>query len=292
MKIVKTLQELQETRNKISKKDIGFVPTMGNLHKGHISLIEQSFKINKVTFVSIFVNPKQFGPKEDLSNYPRTLYKDCEEVHGLEMKLQRQFKDHEIIIFAPEKLEDIYPKGFSTEIKVTGLTQKLCGESRPTHFQGVTTVVYRLFVLINPQIAYFGQKDYQQFLVIKKMVKDLAIDTQLEACPIIRAQDGLALSSRNQFLTPPEREKALVLPKTIKASGYLFEQNNRAIAIEKFNQLKEEAMKDPNWEYLELCDGETLEELTETSEEICIAGAYKSRAARLIDNTVVRNSHV
>jgi pantoate--beta-alanine ligase len=292
MKIFKTLSELNNFRSSINKENLGFVPTMGNLHKGHISLIEQSFKSNLVTVVSIFVNPTQFGPNEDFSNYPRTLYKDCEEIHGLEMKLQRKNPEKEIIVFSPDSIEEIYPDGFSTKIIVEGVTDKLCGEKRPTHFEGVTTVVYRLFSLINPKTAYFGKKDYQQFIVIKKMVKDLAIDIEIESCPIVRAEDGLALSSRNQYLTPPEREKALILPKTIQASNYLFTKNPFSVALEKFHTLKIEVMSKGKWEYLEVFDAESLEQADEKTKSFLIAGAYQATAARLIDNTVVEKAHV
>jgi pantoate--beta-alanine ligase len=292
MRIFNTLKEFTDFRSTINKEDIGFVPTMGNLHKGHTSLIEYSFENNLYTVVTIFVNPTQFGPSEDFSNYPRTLYKDCEEIHGLEMRLQRKSPDKEIIIYSPDSIEDIYPTGFSTKITVSGMTDILCGLKRPTHFEGVTTVVYKLFTLVTPKIAYFGKKDYQQFLIIKKMVKDLSLDIKIEACPIIRDNDGLALSSRNQYLTPPEREKALVLPKTIQASSYLFSQNPLDVALVKFTALKNEVLKNGNWEYLEVCDADSLNKISNNTSEFLIAGAYQATAARLIDNTVVIKSHV
>ncbi|MBT7611187.1 MAG: pantoate--beta-alanine ligase [Bacteriovoracaceae bacterium] len=292
MKIFKTLREFNDFRVSINKEDIGFVPTMGNLHKGHISLIEHSFLNNSITVVSIFVNPTQFGPNEDFAIYPRTLYKDCEEIHGLEMKLQRKDPEKEIIVFSPDSMNDVYPEGFSTKIIVSGVTDKLCGVKRPNHFEGVTIVVYKLFSLVNPKIAYFGKKDYQQFIVIKKMVRDLSLPVEIESCPIIRAEDGLALSSRNQYLTPPEREKALILPKTINASNYLFSKNSLKVALEKFNSLKADVMSKGKWEYLEVYDAESLEPVTEKTISFLIAGAYQSTAARLIDNTVVKNNYV
>ena len=292
MKIFKSIEEFKSFRATLSKEDIGFVATMGNLHKGHISLIEESFLENKYTIVSIFVNPTQFGPNEDFTKYPRTLYKDCEEIHGLEMKLQRKSPEKEIFIFSPDKVEDIYPDGFSTKITVSGITDKLCGIKRPTHFEGVTTVVYRLFNLINAETAYFGEKDYQQYLIISKMVIDLNIPIKIKSCPIVRDDDGLALSSRNQYLTPPEREKALVLPKTILASKYIFSQNKFKLAVEKFNSLKETTLHNSKWEYLEVYDAQTLGDITEDTRDFLIAGAYQATAARLIDNTVVQKNHV
>jgi pantoate--beta-alanine ligase len=292
MKIFKSLNDFSDFCGSLSKKEIGFVATMGNLHKGHISLIEASFLENKYTIVSIFVNPTQFGPHEDFQNYPRTLYKDCEEIHGLEMKLQRKYPENEIFIFSPDKVEDIYPEGFSTKITVSGMTEILCGLKRPAHFEGVTTVVYKLFNLVNAQTAYFGEKDFQQFLIIKKMVADLSIPIIVKSCPIIRDNDGLALSSRNQYLTPPEREKALVLPKTIQASKYIFSQNTYKTALKKFYSLKKTSLNNSKWEYLEVYDAKTLTDISENTKEFLIAGAYQATAARLIDNTVVQNNNV
>ncbi len=292
MKIVKTLKELNELRSNLPKENIGLVPTMGNIHKGHLSLIEKSFRDNQYTFVTIFVNPKQFSATEDFKTYPRTLYKDSEEIHGLEMKLQRTFPEREIIIFSPQGTKDIYPKDYSTHISVSGISSKLCGPSRENHFEGVTTVVYRLLSLINPKESYFGQKDYQQLLIIKRMVKDLNINVLITSCPIIRDQEGLALSSRNQFLTPPEREKSLTLPKTIQASAYLFQNNPLEYAMEKFLQLKAETLENKSWEYLVFLDAETLEEVTPETSHYFIAGAYKATGARLIDNKIIERKYV
>ena len=292
MKIFKKHCDFLEWRRGIPKEEIGFVPTMGNLHHGHLSLIEKSVKNNKYTLISIYVNPKQFGPSEDYKTYPRTLYKDCEEIHALEIKLKKTYPEIETIIFSPESNEEIYPKGYSTNIYVSGISEKLCGLKRPGHFEGVTTVVFRLFSIIDPMNAYFGQKDYQQYLIIKKMVTDLNVNVQLSSCPIVRDDDGLALSSRNQFLSLDERQKALVLPKTIRASSYIFSNNDFQQSLIKFKKLKAESLKNNDFEYLEIYDAESLNKVTPESKEILIAGAYKASKARLIDNTIVKNSNV
>jgi len=290
VKYFESVKEYLDFRKTISDKKIGFVPTMGNLHEGHISLAERSMEDNDYTVVTIFVNPKQFGPNEDFANYPRTMQKDGDDLKALEMRVHKKDDSKEIILVAPQSIEEIYPKGFTTSIAVNGLTDRLCGLNRPTHFEGVTTVVYRLFKIASADRAYFGQKDYQQYKVIERMVKDLEVPVELHMCPIVRDHDGLALSSRNQFITPPDREKALVLPRTLKAMAFLVERNPWNEALDKVTKVRAEALRDSNWQYLQFLDADTLEEINENTRTILIAGAYQARGARLIDNILVERN--
>ncbi|TNF05044.1 MAG: pantoate--beta-alanine ligase [Deltaproteobacteria bacterium] len=290
MKYFESVKEYLEFRKTVTDKKIGLVPTMGNLHEGHISLAQRSMEDNDFTVVTIFVNPKQFGPNEDFARYPRTMQKDGDDLKALEMRVHKKDSTKEIILLAPQSINEIYPEGFSTSVKVNGLTDKLCGLNRPTHFEGVTTVVYRLFKIAQADRAYFGQKDYQQFKVIDRMVKDLEIPVEMHMCPIVRDQDGLALSSRNQYLTPPEREKALVLPRTLKALSFLIERNPWSQALEKVTKVRAEALRDSKWQYLQFLDADTLEEINDNTRTILIAGAYQARGARLIDNILVERN--
>jgi pantoate--beta-alanine ligase len=290
MKYYESVKEYLEFRKTVTDKKIGLVPTMGNLHEGHISLAKRSMEDNDFTVVTIFVNPKQFGPNEDFARYPRTMQKDGDDLKALEMRVHKKDSTKEIILLAPQSINEIYPEGFSTSVKVNGLTDKLCGLNRPTHFEGVTTVVYRLFKIAQADRAYFGQKDYQQFKVIDRMVKDLEIPVEMHMCPIVRDQDGLALSSRNQYLTPPEREKALVLPRTLKALSFLIERNPWSQALEKVTKVRAEALRDSKWQYLQFLDADTLEEINDNTRTILIAGAYQARGARLIDNILVERN--
>ncbi|TNF31526.1 MAG: pantoate--beta-alanine ligase [Deltaproteobacteria bacterium] len=290
MKYFESVKEYLEFRKTVTDKKIGLVPTMGNLHEGHISLAQRSMEDNDFTVVTIFVNPKQFGPNEDFARYPRTMQKDGDDLKALEMRVHKKDSTKEIILLAPQSINEIYPEGFSTSVKVNGLTDKLCGLNRPTHFEGVTTVVYRLFKIAQADRAYFGQKDYQQFKVIDRMVIDLEIPVEMHMCPIVRDQDGLALSSRNQYLTPPEREKALVLPRTLKALSFLIERNPWSQALEKVTKVRAEALRDSKWQYLQFLDADTLEEINDNTRTILIAGAYQARGARLIDNILVERN--
>jgi pantoate--beta-alanine ligase len=202
---------------KLKNKQIGFVPTMGALHRGHINLIKQCVLQNEICVVSIFVNPKQFGANEDLAKYPRQFQQDrklCEE-QGVQ------------VLFSPSP-EEIYPAGFSTEVSVQHLTEVLCGKFRPGHFKGVTTVVLLLLNILQPDYLYLGQKDFQQVQVIKKMCDDLAISTHIVVVPTIREKDGLALSSRNTYLTADSRKKAMLIPKALASAGKLFLDGERS----------------------------------------------------------------
>lgn len=279
MKIAKSVLELKQCIEAYGiNKTIGFVPTMGYLHEGHLSLIKQSRNQNDLTIVSIFVNPTQFAPGEDLASYPRDFDRDV----GL---AKAEGAD---IIFFPD-VDEIYPTGSSTFVEVEGnITTKLCGRSRPIHFKGVTTVVNILFNLINPDHAYFGQKDAQQVAVIKKMVRDLHMKVNIIVCPIVREKDGLALSSRNVFLTKEERIQALILNQSLAMARNQYEQGEhhveklKAIIIDSIN-----AMPLATIDYVELLDSKTLDEIEMIESPALAAIAVHFGSTRLIDNIIL-----
>lgn len=281
MKLCKTIGELQEeiALAKVGGKSIGLVPTMGALHEGHGSLIAAARKENELVVVSVFVNPTQFGPGEDLEAYPRTLEADC----VLAAKMGAD------IVFAPTAME-MYPSEEMTWVDVTGeLTKKLCGRSRPSHFRGVTTVVSKLFNLVQPDRAYFGQKDAQQVQVIKRMVKDLFFYVQLRIMPIVREADGLAKSSRNTYLNSEERAAGLVLSKSLRHAEELFRQGERdgaklvAVVAEMINAEPLSVV-----DYIELSE---LPDLTPVNEMLTgsylLAVAVRFGTTRLIDNVIL-----
>nr|WP_320027315.1 pantoate--beta-alanine ligase [uncultured Acetobacterium sp.] len=279
MKIAKTITELKVFLGEVDRdQTIGFVPTMGYLHEGHLSLIKEAHDHNDITVVSIFVNPTQFAPGEDLDAYPRDFERDARlaESAGTE------------ILFFPNAGE-IYPTGSSTFVEVEGnITKKLCGQSRPTHFKGVTTVVNLLFNLINPDNAYFGQKDAQQVAVIKKMVRDLHMTVIIVVCPIIREVDGLALSSRNVFLNLAERSQALVLNQSLSEVKVLYQSGEA-----KVKTLKEQIVNHINTmplaviDYVDILDFETLEDITTITSPALAAVAVRFGKTRLIDNIIL-----
>ena len=252
---------------------------MGNLHKGHISLIEKSTDENDITIVTIFVNPKQFGPNEDFDKYPRTLDEDLAKISAVALLINAK-KD--IVVFAPQSEECIYPKGFSSVISVGPMTQKFEGSVRPTHFDGVTTVVYRLFKITKAHTAYFGQKDVQQCLIIKKMVRDLEIPIKIHIMPIVRNSEGLALSSRNQYLSENERVEAMVLPHTLQKVEKLIKTK------QDFKTFVADTLKASNkWDYLEVLDSSNLEKPSESTSELVIVAAFRAGTTRLLDNILV-----
>lgn len=279
IKVFTTRKDFDHYGSTLTTQTIGLVPTMGNLHKGHVSLIEKSTEDNDVTIVTIFVNPKQFGPNEDFDKYPRTLDEDLAKISGVALLINAK-KD--LVVFAPRSEESIYPKGFSTTISVGPMTQKFEGSVRPTHFDGVTTVVYQLFSITKAHTAYFGQKDVQQCLIIKKMVKDLEIPVNIHIMPIVRNSEGLALSSRNQYLSESERVEAMVLPHTL-------------VKVEKLIRTKQdyktfvaETLKaDSKWDYLEVLDSSNLETPNDSTTELVIVAAYRAGMTRLLDNILV-----
>jgi len=279
MKIAKTITELKTYLEAIGgDKTIGFVPTMGYLHDGHLSLIKAAHAHNDVTVLSIFVNPTQFAPGEDLDAYPRDFLRDSRlaEAAGTDL------------LFFPDPAE-IYPAGASTFVEVEGeITKKLCGQSRPTHFKGVTTVVTILFNLINPNIAYFGQKDAQQVAVIKKMVRDLHLPVQIAVCPIVREADGLAMSSRNVLLHPKERKQALVLSQSLAAAKALYQAGERSVKVLTaviVNHIN--SMPLTHIDYVEILDFETLANIETITSPTLAAVAVRFEKTRLLDNIIL-----
>ncbi len=274
-------------KNVSTDLSLGLVPTMGNLHKGHLSLMERSIQDNDITIVTIFVNPTQFGPTEDFEKYPRTLDDDLSKISSLALLIDSK---KEVVVFAPTKPEEIYPEGFSTSITVGKITHTLEGAIRPTHFDGVSTVVFKLFNLTKAHNAYFGQKDFQQCLVIKKMVLDLDLPINIHVMPIIRNSEGLALSSRNQYLNESERTEALTLPKSLLKIEKLILTN------QDYLPLIETLKADKRWDYLSVLDADTLEARGPGSTKLVIIGAFKLGTTRLLDNIEVdlkkdKNSH-
>ena len=262
---------------KKSGLSVGLVPTMGYLHEGHKSLIDAARKENDRVVVSIFVNPMQFGPKEDLASYPRDLEKDaklCEEA-GVDL------------IFHPQP-EEMYQPGFCSYVDMNGLTTELCGKSRPIHFRGVQTVVLKLFHIVTPDRAYFGQKDAQQLAVVKRMVRDLNVGTQIIGCPIIREEDGLAKSSRNTYLNEKERQAALVLSRSLNAGKALVEAGETdAQAVRK--AITQEIDKEPmaKIDYVDVVDFDTITPIEIIQGSVLVAIAVYIGKTRLIDNFIV-----
>lgn len=281
MKLVHTVAELREevAIAKAEGKSIGLVPTMGALHEGHGSLIKAANMENNVVVVSVFVNPTQFGPNEDLDAYPRTLEADC-------VLAEKMGAD---IVFAPSPKE-MYPSEDDTWVEVTGdITKVLCGRTRPIHFRGVTTVVAKLFNLAQPDRAYFGQKDAQQVEVLKRMVKDMFFNLELRIMPIIREADGLAKSSRNTYLSQEERTAALVLSRSLKAAKEAFDKGERSVA-KLVGMVKEQIAAEPmsNIDYVEIYGLPGLTVVGETLEQdALLAVAVKFGTTRLIDNVVL-----
>lgn len=263
------------------KTSVGFVPTMGNLHEGHISLLREALKHDQVVYFSIFVNPKQFGPTEDFNRYPRTLEDDLKLIRNV----NEEFPSAKIVVYAPVSPEEVFPPGYNQKVDVPDISGILEGEIRPGHFEGVATVVYRLFEIVKPREAYFGLKDYQQFLVIRNMVKDLQLPIKITGMPIIRDHDGLALSSRNQYLNVEERQEALIISKTLtKVKSILNNNKNNFPEARKFIA---ETLKDPRWNYLELRDGNNLSSEVSHSKFVTLLGVFQLRTTRLLDNAQV-----
>lgn len=274
-----SIQDFTKFRSDLKSTSIGLVPTMGNLHEGHLTLVRKSIKENEHTIVTIFVNPKQFGANEDFGKYPRTLESDLKKIHDL---------DPSIIVLAPESTSQIYPEGFSTTVSIKELTSNLCGADRPGHFDGVTTVVYRLFAISRADNAYFGQKDYQQVQVIRRMTEDLLLPINIKMLPINREDNGLARSSRNQFLDNSQLDTALNLSKGIFSIENLLKDKTYSASVIEINDILEQTLKDKNWKYLEILDSNNLGEVNINTTEVVIAGAYKLGETRLIDNSLVK----
>ena len=279
MKICKTIEEMRSaSRDTRSEgKRFGFVPTMGALHEGHLSLVRAAKAKSDVVAVSIFVNPLQFGPTEDLAKYPRSFERDRE-------LLEKEAVD---IVFAPQP-EEMYPKGAVTYVTVEGLSEKLCGRSRPGHFRGVATVVAKLFHIVEPDLAFFGQKDAAQATIIRRMVRDLNLPIEIVVCPIIREPDGLAMSSRNVYLRPEERKAAPVLNRSLTETKNRFDQGERnarkLIAGGKRVMAQESRVR---LDYFEIVDPDTLDPVLEVTRSALVAIAALVGNTRLIDNILL-----
>lgn len=281
MKVVKTIKEVREIVSEWKKQGltVGLVPTMGYLHEGHQSLIRRSDE-NDRTVVSVFVNPIQFGPNEDFAAYPRDLERDtkkCEEA-GADL------------IFAPEASE-MYAEDFSSFVDMTGPTDELCGLRRPGHFRGVCTVVSKLFNIVTPDRAYFGQKDAQQLAVIRRMVRDLSFGIEIVGCPIIREEDGLAKSSRNTYLSPDERKAAVIISQSLKAGQEMIEkgETDTAKILDSITAMIE---SEPlaKIDYTKAVDADSIEPVDTVSGRVLVAAAVYIGKTRLIDNFIAERN--
>lgn len=252
---------------------------MGNLHAGHMSLLETSLKEHESSVLSIFVNPTQFGEKDDFARYPRTLDADAQ----LAQQLLSKHSHRELAIFAPATPAEIYPEGFSSVVSVPKLDGFLEGKFRPGHFDGVATVVYLLFQLVKPRTAYFGRKDYQQYRVIKRMARDLELPVRVKGMPIVRDEHGLALSSRNQFLSPDERAAALHLIRTLEEARRRLGAEARNIPATR-QWMEQLLSQDARWQYLELREARTLSETILPKNKVVLLGLLKLGSVRLLDN--------
>jgi pantoate--beta-alanine ligase len=280
MKIVTSIPQLRKlvAAQRRKGRSIGFVPTMGALHAGHLSLIRLAKQRTKFVVVSIFVNPAQFGPKEDYSKYPRDLTRDAALCKAAGADL----------VFAP-KVKDVYPDNYHTYVTVESLTEGLCGASRPGHFRGVATVVAKLFNLVQPDAAVFGQKDAQQAAVIKQMARDLDFPVKIVIGQIVREADGLAMSSRNAYLTAAERAQATALHHSLNMAKWLVRAGRRESGMVKREMTRLIAREAPlgKIDYIELVDNSTLRPIKKIDNNTLIAVAVKFPSARLIDNTVI-----
>lgn len=279
MKIIQSIEEMRVYVLDVKKegKTVGLVPTMGYLHNGHLALMKKAKKDCDLVVASIFVNPTQFGVGEDYEQYPRDLDRDAALAESVGVDL----------VFAPT-VGEMYPKGYHTFVEVESLTAGLCGASRPTHFRGVTTVVTKLFLIVQPDFAYFGQKDAQQVTVVERMVEDLNMPVRIIRVPIVREEDGLAMSSRNVYLTPEERKQALVLSRSLIEAETLVRKGERKSQTIK-KQIEQKIREAPlaRIDYVEIVDGKTLESLEVLSGKVLIALAVKFSRARLIDNVLL-----
>lgn len=278
MKIINSIVHMQALAiaPERGERRIAFVPTMGYLHEGHASLLREGRKRGEVLVLSIFVNPIQFGINEDLDRYPRSLEQDCQlaEACGVD------------VVFIPTAAE-MYPQGFQTGVTVRDLALPLCGASRPGHFDGVATVVAKLFNIVRPDVALFGNKDFQQLSVIRRMSADLNLPVEIVGMPIVRETDGLAMSSRNAYLSPAERQSALCLFRSIKRARELFAAGERSAAV-LANEVRKIIEQDSaaSIDYVEVRDGGTLHEIEVADDSTLLALAVKIGKTRLIDNTV------
>jgi pantoate--beta-alanine ligase len=281
VEIVKRTPQMKSLARRLAEEGnrIGFVPTMGALHNGHLSLMQRARQMSDIVVVSIFINPIQFGPTEDLDRYPRDLARDAElcMTRGVDY------------IFAP-LIDEIYPEDFSSYVIVEGLSDRLCGSSREGHFRGVTTVVTKLVNIVKPQYTFLGRKDAQQAIIVKRMVEDLSMDTEIVVCPIVRDEDGVALSSRNAYLAPDERSAATVLHRALEKAQVLYGGGERDAAV-ILRAMEEVVATEPlvRVDYIQIVNTRDLEPLQSLSDEqtILIAIAAFVGKTRLIDNVVL-----
>lgn len=280
MRLLRTIKEIKEVVRELKSqgKIIGFVPTMGYLHEGHLGLVRESIRKADSTVVSIFVNPTQFDPREDFKEYPRDLKRDSE-------ILEKEGVD---FLFVPDA-DEIYPDGYKTYVEVYDLQDRLCGCKRKGHFRGVCTVVLKLFNIVHPDVSFFGQKDAQQAIILKRMVKDLDLDVKIEVLPIVREKDGLALSSRNTYLNPEERKAALSLSKSLREARMKIEKGERDSEniIQRMREiLGEEPLAE--LDYIEIVEMNELNPITRVEKEALIALAVFIGKVRLIDNIIIQ----
>src|SRR5216684_8445403 len=279
MKLIRSIAEMHSLCRTARSRGarLGLVPTMGALHEGHLSLVTTARKKSDLVAATIFVNPTQFGPTEDFARYPRALENDCAllEREGVEL------------VFAPS-VEEMYPQGAVTWVVVEGLSERLCGKSRPGHFRGVTTVVAKLFHIVEPDLAFFGQKDAAQVAIIRRMVRDLNMPVTIEVCPIVREPDGLAISSRNAYLNPEERKSALVLYRSLTRVQALFDggehDSANLVATAKREFAAEAGVR---LDYFEIVDPDTLEPAPSITQPVLAAVAAFVGKTRLIDNILL-----
>jgi pantoate--beta-alanine ligase len=285
--VIKTIGTCDEIRDLVLKmrgqgETVGLVPTMGALHEGHLSLVRESIASCDHTVISIFVNPTQFGPSEDLAKYPRTLDSDLAMLNEVAKDYAKTFP----IVFAPNEVE-MYPEGYSTSVDPPAVAAPLEGVFRPGHFRGVTTVVLKLFAAVPANTAYFGLKDYQQFRVIQAMTQDLNLGLRIHACPTVRESDGLAMSSRNRYLSPEDRVRALSLSQALSAAQKLLDQGIRC-PIEIMDCIRQTLSVVDQVDYAAIVDSDTLQPVEEISSEAVALIAARVGGTRLIDNRVLR----
>ena len=279
MEVIHSISKMQKQSDRLRQvgQTIGFVPTMGYLHDGHLSLVQVGLDTADHVVVSIFVNPTQFGPEEDLEAYPRDVDRD--------LKLAEAAGAHTVFIPSEEAL---YPQGYETYVTLDALPHHLCGLSRPVHFRGVATIVTKLFNIVKPHIAVFGQKDFQQLQVIRRMVADLNLDVEIYGAPTVREADGLAMSSRNRYLSEAQRPAALSLIQSLKLAEALIQEGvtDSARIITAAREMIT-AYPENNIDYIRLCEPETLEDVPTISGPVLMALAVKVGPSRLIDNKIL-----
>lgn len=280
MKIIESVGKMKEASKAFNTKGkkVAFVPTMGYLHDGHLSLMKKGRDLGDILVVSVFVNPTQFGRGEDFERYPKDIARDKELCEGVGVD----------VLFVPSA-EEMYPGGYQTYVDVEGVTKNLCGKARPGHFRGVATVVTKFFNIVRPHRALFGEKDFQQLVIIKRLVKDLDMDVEVIGMPIVREAGGLAMSSRNSYLSDKERRAALSIYRALKSAREVFDEGERSAKV-ILNEAKRVIEIEPMvvLDYLNLVEANTLEELDRVEGEALLAMAVWVGKTRLIDNIILR----